>query len=280
MITSTHNKNIKKSQKDPLKMKKKSQYIKQIWTDTKPPADNSEAYKSCEIRLENIEKQIAYLDSKYLIDDNNLLGTIKYYATHLERLRISEGLTDFKSSKSIIDTLNGIKSQGMTKALMPMLKSTRQDIIQINDEKIKEAELTRMELSRYFEPAKKNEAIRLPSINQREKSSKNLTLTKITLAPTGVKKINDDNGAKSEISTSKENTPENKNHADEIEIENQNEIESESEYESDENFDDFNLDTIENDENILKQNENERKIDIPLSPSELGTAKVESPTLQ
>jgi hypothetical protein len=57
------------------------------------------------------------------------------------------------------------------------------EIINKNDEKLRESELTRSELSKLFElePAKNSSDIRLPSINMKEKHSKSLTLTKITL---------------------------------------------------------------------------------------------------
>ena len=51
-------------------------------------------------------------------------------------------------------------------------------------------------------------------------------------------------------------------------------------YESDENFDELSLDVLDQEENQLKQTEHERKIDIPLTPADLGVVKSESPSVQ
>lgn len=278
----TIKKDVKKLPKDQKKTKKKVKYTRKIWTGSKPPADNTEAYKSCEIRITNLDKQLAELDSKYKIDDANLAETVKFYGYHLERLRISEGLTDFKSSKSVTDLLNGLKSNGMNKAMLPMLKSSRQEIMNKNDEKQKEMEKTRNELSKMLEilePSKKNSAIRLPSINQnREKSTKNLTLTKITMAQATPKIINDTDAIKPEGSKpSEEVLLENKEELNETaqedteKVNNNVEIVESDEYETDdEEFDDLNFESAENEENNKtnenKENENKGKINIPLTP--------------
>ena len=60
MISS--NKGVKKLPRDQLKTKKKVKYTRKIWTGSKPPADNTEAYKSCGIRIANIDKQLNELD--------------------------------------------------------------------------------------------------------------------------------------------------------------------------------------------------------------------------
>jgi hypothetical protein len=292
MISS--NKGVKKFPRDQLKTKKKVKYTRKIWTGSKPPADNTEAYKSCGIRIANIDKQLNELDVKYKIDDANLIDTIKFYGYHLERLRIAEGLTDFKSARAVTEILNSLKSQGLRQGL-PMLKSTRMEIINKNDEKLKESEQTRSELSKLFElePAKNSSDIRLPSINMKDKHSKSLTLTKITLT----QKINleeittkekDDEEEEEEVEANKDedenketnnetNETSNEPEQEEAEKADNDEVKSEL-YESDDNLDDLNFDGSEIGEKNDAQVENKRKIDIPLTPMNRSAAV--SPTTQ
>lgn len=301
MISS--NKGVKKLPKDQLKTKKRVKFTRKIWTGSKPPADNTEAYKSCDIRIANVDKQLNELDIKYKIDDANLMETIRFYGYHLERLRISEGLTDFKSAKSVIDLLSSLKSQGLNKAMLPMLKSARMEIINRNDEKLKESEQTRSELTKLFDlESSKNDLqeqqthsdIRLPSINRKEKNSKNLTLTKITLTQKLKKEEIDTKVAEEEpkvvgedIESNEKKEVENESEeAAAVQIledtekvnEDNDEIKSE-EYESDNNLDDeLNFDDNEADEINEKQKETESKINIPLTPS--ANSAVVSPATQ